>query len=333
MTPGYVARRLAFFVFIVWVTATAIFAIVHLAPGDPVTYQVGRMAAQGQGVANGPQLIAQYRREFGLDKPLLDQYWSYMWQLAHLNLGYSITNFPTRTTTLIGTALPWTLGLLFSTVIISFALGSLLGGLMAWNTTPRIVRSLLPALMVLSAVPYYLLALGLLYVFAYRTQLLPASGGRGVLNQSSGFGAVVDIFDHSLLPALSIILAMVGFWMLGMRSLMISVLGSDYLLLAEAKGLSERRIFLRYAMRTAMVPQVTVLAIWIGYVVSGAILVEAIFAYPGLGLLLVHAIDSRDYPVIQGIGLVIVFSVAGSILLLDLLYPFIDPRIRYEQHG
>jgi peptide/nickel transport system permease protein len=333
MTPGYVARRLAFFVFIVWVTATAIFAIVHLAPGDPVTYQVGRMATQGQGVANGPQLIAQYRREFGLDKPLLDQYWSYMWQLAQGNLGYSITNFPTRTTTLIGTALPWTLGLLFSTVIISFVLGSLLGGLMAWNTTPRIVRSLLPALMVLSAVPYYLLALGLLYVFAYRTQLLPASGGRGVLNQSSGFGAVVDIFDHSLLPALSIILAMVGFWMLGMRSLMISVLGSDYLLLAEAKGLSERRIFLRYAMRTAIVPQVTVLAIWIGYVVSGAILVEAIFAYPGLGLLLVRAIDSRDYPVIQGIGLVIVISVAGSILLLDLLYPFIDPRIRYEQHG
>jgi peptide/nickel transport system permease protein len=333
MTAGYVLRRLAFFVFIVWLTASAIFVIVHLAPGDPVSYQVGRMASQGQGIANGPQLVAQYKREFGLDKPLIDQYWSYMWQLAHFNLGYSITSFPTPTTTLIGQALPWTLGLLLSTVIISFVLGSLLGGLMAWGTTPRFVRALLPGLMVFSAVPYYLVALGLLYVFAYRTQLLPASGARGVLNQSSGFGAVVDIFEHSLLPALSIILAMIGFWMLGMRSMMVSVLGSEYLLLAEAKGLRERRVFLRYALRAAIVPQVTVLAIWIGYVVSGAILVETIFAYPGLGELLVVAINGRDYPVIQGIGLVIVISVAGSILLLDLVYPFIDPRIRYEQRG
>jgi peptide/nickel transport system permease protein len=186
--------------------------------------------------------------------------------------------------------------------------------------------------MVLSAVPYYLIALGLLYVFAYRTQLLPASGSRDVLNQATGLAAAPDILRHSVLPALSIILAMVGFWMLGTRSTMISVLGSDHLLLAEAKGLSEPRIFLRYAMRTAIVPQVTVLAVWIGGVLSGAILVETIFAYPGLGELLVTAINGRDYPVIEGVSLVIVISVAGALLLLDLLYPLIDPRIRYEHH-
>src|SRR6266516_517485 len=141
MSLAYVGRRLAFFVFIVWLTSTAIFAIVHLAPGDPISYQVARMASQGQGVQGGQALIAEYRHQFGLDKPLLDQYWAYLTQLAHLNLGYSITNFPTRTTTLIGQALPWTLGLLFSTVVIAFVLGSLLGGLMAWQTTPRIVRA------------------------------------------------------------------------------------------------------------------------------------------------------------------------------------------------
>jgi peptide/nickel transport system permease protein len=181
-------------------------------------------------------------------------------------------------------------------------------------------------------VPYYLLALGLLYVFAYKTQLLPASGVRDVLNQSSGLAAVPDILKHSLLPGLSIVLAMIGFWMLGMRSTMISVLGSDYLLLAEAKGLAGRRVFLRYAMRTAIVPQVTVLAIWLGWVLAGAILVETIFAYPGLGNLLVSAINSRDYSVIEGVGLVMVIAVAAAVLLLDLLYPLIDPRIRYEQH-
>src|SRR5205823_1221524 len=143
-----------------------------------VSYQVGRMASQGQGVQGGPELIAEYRRQFGLDRPLLAQYWAYITQLAQLNLDYSITNFPTRTTTLIGQALPWTLGLLLSTIVISFALGSLLGGLMAWRSSPRVVRALLPGLMALSAVPYYLLALGLLYLFAYRTQLLPASGSR-----------------------------------------------------------------------------------------------------------------------------------------------------------
>jgi peptide/nickel transport system permease protein len=276
-------------------------------------------------------LIAQYRRQFGLDKPLLEQYWAYLVQLAHLNLGYSITAFPTHVTTRIGDALPWTLGLLLTTTLISFVIGSLLGGLMAWRTSPRLARLFLPVLMALSAVPYYLIALGLLYVFAYRTQLLPSTGARDVLASHSGLADALDILKHSLLPGASIVLALVGFWMLGMRSMMVAVLGSDYLLLAEAKGLSERRIFLRYGMRTAILPQVTALAIWLGYVLAGSILVEVLFAYPGLGNLLYEAINGRDYPLIEGIGLVMVVTVALAILILDLLYPLIDPRIRYER--
>jgi peptide/nickel transport system permease protein len=330
---SYIVRRVAFFLLIVWIAATTIFVIVHLAPGDPISYQVGRMAAQGGGIEDGPALIAQYKKQFGLDQSLLHQYGSYMTQLVHLNLGYSIADFPTKTTALIGQALPWTLGLLLTTIVISFVIGSLLGGLMAWRTTPRVVRSVLPGLMALSAIPYYLVALGLLYVFAYKTQLLPPNGSRGVLDHSTGLAAIPDILRHSILPALSIILAVTGFWMLGTRSTMISVLGSDYLLLAEAKGLKDTRVFLRYALRTAIVPQVTVLAVWIGGVLSGAILVETVFAYPGLGELLVTAINGRDYPVIEGVGLVIVISVAGALLLLDLLFPLIDPRVRYERHA
>ena len=333
MTLWYVVRRVAFFFFVVWLAASVIFVIVHLAPGDPISYQVGRMAAQGQGVQNGAAVIAQYKKQFGLDHSLFHQYIAYMTQLAQFNLGYSITDFPTKTTTLVGQALPWTIGLLLTTIVISFVIGSLLGGLMAWRTTPRILRSLLPGFMAFAAIPYYIVALGLLYLFAYRTQLLPPNGSRGVLDTSTGLAAAPDILRHSILPALSIIIAVVGFWMLGTRSTMISVLGSDYLLLAEAKGLSETRIFLRYAMRTALVPQITVLAVWIGGVLSGAILVETVFAYPGLGQLLVTSINGRDYPVIEAVGLAIVVSTAGALLVLDLVFPLLDPRVRYERHS
>jgi peptide/nickel transport system permease protein len=333
MSPWYVVRRIVFFLFIVWVAATGLFVIVHAAPGNPVSYEIGRMAASGQGVAGGAKLIAQYKREFGLDKPILDQYWSYISQVAHFNLGYSITAFPTKTTTLIGQALPWTLGLVLTAVVISFVLGSLLGGLLAWRRSSRILQSVLSALMVFSAVPYYLLALGLLYLFAYRTHWLPASGGESDLNPGTGLSRVGDILQHSLLPGLSLVLAMVGYWMLWMRSMMVSIMGSDALLLAEAKGLTERRVFLRYAMRAAVVPQVTVLAVWIGGVLAGALLVEVMFAYPGLGELLYNSINNRDYPVVEGIGLVIVTSVAFALLIIDLLYPLIDPRIRYERRG
>jgi peptide/nickel transport system permease protein len=332
MSLSYVLRRVAFFVAVVWVTATAIFFLIHLAPGDPVSYQVGRMQASGQALPAGPELIAEYKHEFGLDRSLGAQYWAYLTQLARFNLGYSVVNFPTSVGSLIGEALPWTMGLLAVATVISWILGSLLGGIMSWRSSPQLARGLLPLLMIFAAVPYYLLALFLLYVFAYKTQWLPTGGAKDVLQaDASGLAELWDILEHALLPGLSIVLAFVGFWMLSMRATMISVLGSDYLLLAEAKGLPERRIFLRYGLRTAILPQVTGLAIFLGYVVSGAIIVETLFAYPGLGQLLVNAINGRDYPMIEGIALMMVVTVSGAMLLLDLLLPLIDPRIRYER--
>lgn len=330
MTLDYALRRIAFFFVVVWITVTAMFFLVHLAPGDPITDQVTRMQASGQALSAGPELIEEYRRQFGLDKPLLEQYVDYVKELAQGNLGYSVTNFPTRVTTLIGDALPWTLGLLATAMLLSWVVGSLLGGLMAWRSTPAFARGLMSSVMLFAAIPYYLVALLLLYVFAYELQILPTGGARDPLGTTGGpFAAVLDTVEHALLPGLSIVLAFTGFFMLGMRSMMISVLGSDHLMLAEAKGLPERRIFLRYAMRTAILPQVTTLAIYMGYVVSGSILVEVLFSYPGLGKVLVAAVDARDYPVIQGVVLMMVVTTAGALLILDLLYPLIDPRIRY----
>jgi peptide/nickel transport system permease protein len=332
MSLDYVLRRIAFFVVIVWITVTTMFALIHLAPGDPISDQVHRLQATGQSLSLGPETIEQYKRQFGLDKSLPAQYWDYLVQLAHGNLGYSITSFPTKVGTLIGDALPWTLGLLVSAILLSFVIGSLLGGLLAWRSTPKLARGVMSLLMLFSAIPFYLLALILLYVFAYKTHLLPASGARDPLGTGDSTLAVVgDTLKHAILPAASIALAFVGFWMVGMRSMMVSVLGSDYLLLAEAKGLPQRRIFLRYAMRTAILPQITTLAIYMGYVVSGSVLVEVLFAYPGLGSVLVSAINSRDYPVIEGVVLMMVLTTAGAMLILDLVYPLIDPRIRYAR--
>ena len=317
MTLDYALRRIGFFFLVVWITITVMFALVRLAPGDPITDQITRLQASGQSLQAGPELIAQYKQQFGLDESIPAQYWDYLVQLAQGNLGYSVTNFPTKVSTLIGDALPWTLGLLLTAMLISWVVGSVLGGLMS-------------SIMLFAAIPYYLVALLLLYVFAYKLQWLPTGGARDPLGTAGGaFNSIVDTVEHGLLPALSIVLAFVGFWMLGMRSMMVAVLGSDYLQLAEAKGLPERRIFLRYGMRTAILPQVTSLAIYMGYMVAGSILVEVLFSYPGLGKVLVSAVDGRDYPVIEGVVLMMVVTTAGALLIMDLLYPLIDPRIRY----
>jgi len=328
---AYAGRRLAYSIAVIWLASTVVFLIIHLAPSDPITYIVGRMATQGTSFANGPELIEAYRAQFGLDKPLPEQYVAYLAQLAQLNLGYSIPNFPTTVTDLILRALPWTLGLLLTTTVIAFVMGTLLGAVMAWRASALLGQVLLPLFMLLSAIPYYLLALALLYVFAYTLHWLPTGGVSGLLNNAGSFvDDVVDAVRHSILPAISIILAAVGFWMLSMRSAMIPVIGSDYLVLAEAKGLTGRRIFFRYALRNAMLPQVTGLAIALGSVLAGQVLVEVVFSYPGLGQLLVNAVSGRDYPVVQGITLILVLTVSLGVLIVDLLYPRIDPRISYE---
>lgn len=331
MTLGYLVRRLISFLFVIWVTATIIFFLVHSAPGNPVEYIVLQLQRTSGGVANAPRMIAAYKRQFGLDRSLPDQYWQYLVQLAHFNLGYSIADFPTRVSTLIANALPWTLGLLSTSIVLAWCLGTFLGGLLAWPSTSRPVRSGLSSLMVLQAVPQYLLALVLLFLFSYKAHLLPSSGAESVTVSYAGVDKGVDILEHAVLPGLSIALVLVGTWMMTMRSMMVSVTGSDYLLLAEAKGLKPSTIFLRYGLRTAILPQVTSLAIWLGWVLAGSFVVEIVFGYPGLGMLLNTAISGRDYPVIEGISLMMVIMVSLALLALDLVLPVLDPRIGYER--
>jgi peptide/nickel transport system permease protein len=330
VSNGYVVRRVGLFLLVVWVAASLNFAILRAAPGDPVAGMLARMAQQGANVAGSEAVIASYRARFGLDDPLPVQYVRFVTSFATFDFGPSLSSFPTPVSAIIGRALPWTIGLLASTTLLAFVLGTMLGALLAWRRTPRLIRAILPALMALAAVPYYLVAILLLAAFGFGLHLLPVAGTEPIgASDATPFARIGQILYHSFLPGLSLLLSGIGGWMLGMRSLLVGVWGSDYLMLAEAKGLSDVRVLLWYAVRNAILPQITILALTLGTIVSGAVLVEAIFSYPGLGSTLYQAIQNADYTVIEGVTFMLVVGVGLAILLLDLLYPRLDPRVAY----
>jgi peptide/nickel transport system permease protein len=330
----YVLARLLFFFVVVWAGITLIFFLPRLAPDrDPIRERLGMMVANGGMNAETIEIMAKaYEAKFGLDQPLWRQYLRYLGDMARLDLGYSLAKFPTRVSDVIAVALPWTIALLGISTLLAFALGTLLGGLLAWPNSPRILRVLMPPLFTFSSIPYYLLGLILLYVFAFKLRWFPLTGGTQILTMPSlSMKYILELVHHSILPGLSIVLASVGFWSLSMRGMMITVEGEDYITLAEAKGLPKGRIFLWYALRNALLPQTTALALSLGTILSGSLLVEIIFNYPGIGSALYAAITGFDYFVIYGIVFLIVVTIALATLILDLIYPLLDPRIRYQR--
>lgn len=333
MNLAYIVKRLGSFICTIAVAATLMFILTRLTPNDPIQALLGRMAATGSNIEGGAQLVAMYTERFGLNEPLWVQYVSYMANLfLRGDFGYSIAYFPAPVLSVIAGAIPWTLGLFLVSTLVSFVLGNLLGALAAWPSTPRPFRYLIYALTPVSAIPYYVLALLLLYLLAVVVPIFPIGGARTVAgDQSLSLAAILDILRHAFLPGLSIVLALLGFWILSMRGAMIMVGGESYLMYARAKGLTERRIFTRYAIRNASLPQVTALALDLGKVVSGQVLVEIIFSYPGVGYVLYNALRTADYFVIQGVVMFIILSVALATLILDLIYPLLDPRISYRE--
>jgi peptide/nickel transport system permease protein len=303
-------------------------------PGDPMGAISLKMASVGANVG-GQALVEDYTRRFGLDKPLGQQYLAYLRGLLGGDLGYSIASFPTTVSDLLRQAIPWTVGLLSMTTLISWTLGSVIGGIAGWTgRRSPLVRALVPVALVLYTTPYYILAIILVYLLAYFWPIFPLSGAySNGLQPELSVGFATDVLWHAALPALSIVLVSLGWWILSMRSLIGTVKGEDFILWAEAKGLPDRRIFWAYAFRNALLPQATGLALSLGHIVGGALITEAIFAYPGLGWLVYNAIKSLDFPVIQGSVLLIIVSVALANFAIDLLYPLIDPRIRYGGGG
>lgn len=327
---SYLLRRFAQFLLVIFIAVSVNFVIPRMLPGDPVATALARLQTAGTGQTMDIQAVSDaYRARYGLDQPLWNQYLNYWADLFRLDLGVSFANFPQPVSAMIAAALPWSVGLLSTATLISFFIGSYLGGRLAWPGSGRGIRMLVPGMMVLSAIPYYLLAILLVYIFAVYLRWLPPAGGVSTTRiMRADWATFVDIVRHAILPIMSIVLGGIGFWALGMRSQMVSVLGEDYITFAEAKGLSPGRVFFWYGIRNAFLPQITALALNLGAVVSGAVLVEVIFNYPGLGSLLYVAIRGQDYFVIQGVVLVLILTLAVMLFIVDLIYPLLDPRIR-----
>ncbi len=332
MTIQYLLQRTLQLFLIIFIAVTINFILPRLIPGDPIEAALATKIAISGNLSMDVERVAEaYRAKFGLDKPLWQQYLNYWADLARLDLGVSLVTFPQTVISQIRSALPWTLSLMLVSTVIAFILGSIIGALLAWPRTPRIFHTLVSPLMLLSTIPFFLLGIILLWLFAVEYRIFPAGGGFSpTLIPAFNLTTALDILKHSLLPALSLVLGSVGAWALGMRAMMVSVLGEDYVNFAEAKGLPSYRVFLWYGMRNALLPQMTQLALALGGVLGGTVLVEAMFSYPGIGTLLFAAIAGKDYFVIQGIVLMLILALAVSLFVIDLIYPLLDPRIRYQ---
>jgi peptide/nickel transport system permease protein len=333
MTLSYFLKRLLQFFVVAFIAATINFFFPRMSGQDPVRQKLFQLATENVSVTaeDAKALTETYNAKFGLDKPLWQQYFIYLGDMARMDFGVSISEYPSTVVSSLRRTVPWTVGLLFMATMISFGIGTFVGALLAWDKAPFFLRTIFPIFFTFSAVPFYLMGIVLLYVFAFKIPIFPLFGGfstQRIPELSVDF--ILNILYHSILPALSIVLAQVGFWAMGMRSMMVTIQGEDYMLQAEAKGLTDRRIFYRYAMRNAILPQLTGLALSLGTIISGAILVEVVFSYPGVGSLLLKAVRGFDWFVIQGIVFLVILTVAFTMLVIDLAYPLLDPRINYR---
>jgi peptide/nickel transport system permease protein len=327
----YLLKRIGLLITVMWTAATINFLIPKLSPRDPIMERLMQAATQGGRNQTGlQQMIEAYRREFGVDAPLWQQYGNALLKVVRFDYGYSISQYPRTVNSVILDAMPWTLGLGLMSILIAFVIGTVLGALLGWPRSPRWLRFFVPTSMLTSAVPAFVLGFLLIYVFAFQLKLFPLAGAysRTATPEFSG-EFILDVVRHGFLPACALILFQLGGQALQMRSLMVMTTGEDYIIFADAKGLRPRRIFLGYAVRNALLPQVTGLVLSLGTFIFSTVLVETLFGYPGLGLLINSSIQVLDYNLLYGITMVLVFAVCIATLIVDLIYPLLDPRIRY----
>ena len=328
----YIVRRFVQFLLIIFIANSLTFLLPRFIKGDPIEEALAIKAASAGIQTRDFQAFAKvYRERFGLNLPLWRQYLNYWHDLLRLDFGYSLLDYPTTVMTKVMGALPWTLGFMLVATAIAFVVGTTLGAILGWPGSPRLLQAAIPPLMILSAIPFYLFGLALIWIFAVELRVLPPGGGFDPTQIIRfDWATAVNIIQHAILPSLALIVWGVGSWALGMRAMMVSVLGEDYITFARAKALPERQIFFRYSIRNALLPQVTGLAISVGLIIGGSVLIETVFSYPGIGSLTFTAINARDYFVINGTVFIMVLAAATSLFVVDVIYPLIDPRIRYQ---
>lgn len=328
----YLVTKVVWYLIALVAAVSLNFFLPRLVPGNPVDVLVARFLQGGGGGATVSKTYQAFISQFDLDKPLMGQFLAYLANIFRGDLGQSFSLFPARVTTLIGQAVPWTLALQLPAIVIGWVVGNLVGALAAYKRG-AFDRYLFVTSLALSSIPYYALAILFLYFFAVAVPIFPSAGGYSfgtVPNLSWSF--VLDALEHYLLPFASLLFIAIGGQAVGMRSMALYELGSDYVDYASSLGVKDRRI-LGYVFRNAMLPQITGLALSLGTLVGGALITEIVFSYPGVGTLLFNAINANDYPLIQGITLIIIVAVLLANFLVDLAYGLIDPRIRAARQG
>ena len=328
----YLARRLFNLVAVVWFAATVNFLLPRITAHDPVLeYLLEVSTLTGERGDQAQSLLTFYRNWAGLNQPLWQQYFTYLRNMVRLDFGRSFRYY-WPVTDIVMRSLPYTVVLLSVATILAFVIGTVLGAWAGWKRDARFFKALVPAFMVLSSIPPFIVALIILYIFSFRLDLFPFRGSYSVtINVDwTNTDFLLDVANHAVLPVLTMILVTGGTWAMWMRGMIVTVLGEDFMMYAEARGLKSFRRFYHYAMRNVMLPQVTQLAISLGTLVSGYALVETMFAYPGVGHLLSEAILASDYAMIQAIIFFLILAIALATFILDMTYPLLDPRIRYE---
>jgi len=323
--------RLAVFIMVVFIGVTTVFFIPRLMPSNPVEGMVSQLQANSS--LMDPAAVAKLRevltQNFGLNGTLFEQYFGFIKRVVFTqDFGPSLSMYPTPVSKLIGTALPWSLGLLLTTTLLAWLIGNAIGLLAGFRKDKTYSRILEGIAITLYPIPYYIFALVLVIFFAYILPVFPLTTivvGKGLSLQH-----IVSIIYNSFLPAISMILIGTGWWVLSMKAITTGIAEEDYVVFARLKGLSERKIMTKYVLRNATLPQVTMLSLQLGTIFSGAIVTEILFSYPGVGTLIYNAILQSDYNLILGTITVSILAVSTATFLIDLLYPFLDPRIRYK---
>ncbi len=323
----YFMRKIVFFIVTIWIAITLNFILPRLMPGNPAQAMMSKFAQQGAITPSQEHALALM-----LGMPtgsLWTQYWQYLLHVCEGNFGVSYSFYPVKVITVIAGALPWTLTLVGLVTIIQFVVGTLLGVYAAWHRGRKFDSVATVLFSFTSAFPYFWIALLFIYLFGYILNWFPISGGySGSLSPALNWSFVGSALYHSILPALTIFITGIGGSLLSMRNNMINTLGEDYILLGRAEGLSETVISIRYAARNALLPIVTNFAMTLGMVVGGSLLMETVFAYPGMGYLLSTALSNQDYPLLQALFLFITVSVLLANFAADIVYGFLDPRVR-----
>jgi peptide/nickel transport system permease protein len=316
---------LGFYLVAFWAAITINFLLPRLLPGNPIDYFLARYQNQ---LAANPHLLDSLRPAFDFKhQSLLEQYRQYLGNLLHLNFGVSYSRFPTPVNELIGQAIPWSLFLAGFSAVLAFTLGTFLGIIAAWRRGKTVDVVVTPLTMFTQSFPAFFVALLILYFGGVVGGWFPINHAYGEeVHSGPNLPFLLDVLHHAAMPIFALLLSSVGGWMLGMRAVMINTLSEDYVSMAQAKGLSNRRVMFMYAARNALLPQITSFAIVLGYAITSLVLIENVFAYPGLGYLMVTAVQATDYPLMQAIFFLLTVGMLAANLIADLVYVLLDPR-------